>query len=62
MVEQLAQMTKEASQNKGIIITDHLYRSVLLVSDRLMLMTSGALKAVSDSADLEDAGYLTTDS
>lgn len=58
MVEQLAQLIREASANKGIIITDHMYRSVLLISDRLMLMTTGTVKIVNGIEGLEDAGYL----
>lgn len=58
VVEQLSELIREASSDKGVIITDHLYKSILPISDRLMLMTTGALKPVSGVEDLEDAGYL----
>lgn len=58
VVEQLSGLIREASKNKGIIVTDHLYKSILPISDRLMLMTAGALKPVNGIDDLEDAGYL----
>lgn len=58
VIEQLGELIREASTNKGIIITDHLYRSVLSISDRLMLMTAGTLKPIEGANDLEKAGYL----
>lgn len=58
VVEQLSELIREASQDKGIIVTDHLYKSILPISDKLMLMTAGALKPVNGTDDLEDAGYL----
>lgn len=58
VVEQLGELIREASTKKGIIITDHLYKSVLSISDRLMLMTAGTLKSIKGTDDLEDAGYL----
>jgi len=46
-------------RTKGIVITDHLFREILDVSDRLLLMESGALKPIAKSAEaLEFAGYL----
>ncbi len=58
VVEQLSGLIREASERKGIIITDHLYKSIMPISDRLMLMTAGALRPVNGIEDLEDAGYL----
>lgn len=58
VVEQLSGLIRAASDKKGIIVTDHLYKSVIRISDRLMLMTAGALKPVSGIDKLEDAGYL----
>ncbi len=58
VVEQLSELIREASENKGIIVTDHLYKSILPISDRLMLMTAGALRLVDGIDDLEGAGYL----
>ncbi|GAB5522731.1 MAG: ATP-binding cassette domain-containing protein [Roseivirga sp.] len=58
VVEQLSKLIREVSESKGIIVTDHLYRSILPISDRLMLMTAGSLKSVNGIDDLEDAGYL----
>jgi len=46
-------------RTKGIVITDHLFGEILGVSDRLLLMESGALKPIAKSAEaLEFAGYL----
>ncbi|MCE7992618.1 MAG: ABC transporter ATP-binding protein [Roseivirga sp.] len=58
VVDQLSELIREVSSEKGIIVTDHLYKSVLPISDRLMLMTAGTLKPVNGLEDLEDAGYL----
>jgi ABC-type multidrug transport system ATPase subunit len=58
VVEQLSELIQEVSHSKGIIVTDHLYKSILSISDRLMLMTAGALKPVNGIDELEDAGYV----
>ncbi|WP_374949117.1 ATP-binding cassette domain-containing protein [Mucilaginibacter sp.] len=49
---------KACAQRKGIIITDHQYQNILDVSDRMIIITNGCTKPVTDKADLVTYGYL----
>ena len=61
-VEELVTILHQQKQNKGIIITDHLYREVLNHSNRLYLLSDGALTALKNpKQDLIDRGYLPDD-
>lgn len=44
--------------NKGILLTDHNYRNILEVSDKLYLLREGVLKQVVDFTELEFYGYV----
>jgi len=48
----------EMKQEKGIIITDHYYRNVLKLSDRIMLMKNGQAIDIKREMDLVANGYL----
>lgn len=56
--EQIAQLIRNHSANKGIIVTDHSYRHVLDISDRILMMKSGRLYHLEDESQLESEGYL----
>lgn len=45
-------------ETKGILLTDHYYQDVWLVSDRKAVLTAGNLHAVSEIQELHDLGYL----
>lgn len=49
----------ERKDKKGIIITDHDYRNVLSISDRILYMNDGHLKKINDPHTLMDYGYFT---
>ncbi|WP_118193888.1 ATP-binding cassette domain-containing protein [Albibacterium indicum] len=51
-------LLKSNPQNKGILLTDHNYRNILEVSDRLYLLREGVLKHVTDFSELELYGYV----
>ncbi len=57
-IEKLTHRIKEMSRQKGIILTDHMYRSVLSTCDRLYLVRSGILHPVKDPQTLTDLGYI----
>jgi ABC-type lipopolysaccharide export system ATPase subunit len=57
--ERVKQLLLEQREQKGIMLTDHLYREVINVADRLFLLKEGALKKAANAKDLEDMGYLT---
>jgi ABC-type multidrug transport system ATPase subunit len=57
-VERLKQTIKEVSQQKGIIITDHLHRHIRDIADDLYVLTNGKTYRVKEEEDLIELGYL----
>ncbi|HEY5536121.1 MAG TPA: ATP-binding cassette domain-containing protein [Ignavibacteria bacterium] len=57
-VELLKKMILDQSLKKGIILTDHDYRSVLDVANRYYVLFDGGLKKVETKKDLIDWGYV----
>jgi ABC-type lipopolysaccharide export system ATPase subunit len=47
----------EEKQNKGILITDHLYRQVIDICDYLYLLSDGKTHLLTDISDIERPGY-----
>lgn len=58
-VETIQKMLTEAKSNKGIILTDHLYRHVMSSADRLYIISKGTAYPVRNQDDLISRGYLT---
>ncbi len=57
-VEKLTDQIKEVASGKGIILTDHMYRTVLEICSRLYLVRTGVLHEITDNQTLKDLGYL----
>jgi ABC-type lipopolysaccharide export system ATPase subunit len=57
-VEKVTGWIRDVKSRKGIILTDHLFHSVLDTCDRLYLLQHGFLRPLSAAAQLEDHGYL----
>ncbi|HJP62050.1 MAG TPA: ATP-binding cassette domain-containing protein [Mucilaginibacter sp.] len=49
---------KQCSKHKGIIVTDHQYRNIIDVSDRLIVIANGCTKPVTSPDDLVTYNYL----
>jgi ABC-type multidrug transport system ATPase subunit len=49
---------RACAQRKGIIITDHQYYNILEVSDRIILLTDGTTKHITNNEELVTYGYL----
>ncbi len=49
---------RQCAKHKGIIVTDHQYRNIIDVSDRLIIITNGCTKPVSGPDDLVTYNYL----
>jgi len=49
---------KTVSKHKGIIVTDHQYRNIIDVSDRLIVIANGCTKPVTSPDDLVTYNYL----
>ena len=60
-VETIRRILMEAKAEKGIILTDHLYRSVMSSADRLYILSNGSTYPVRSHDDLISRGYLRTD-
>jgi ABC-type lipopolysaccharide export system ATPase subunit len=58
LVEKLAPHIEAQSKFKGIVITDHQYRTVLSVCNKYYLLTQGVLTRVNTILELERFGYL----
>ena len=49
---------KKCARHKGFIITDHQYRNIIDVSDRIILISNGSTKHVKSKDDLITWGYV----
>ncbi|MCM8569124.1 ATP-binding cassette domain-containing protein [Gramella jeungdoensis] len=47
-------------KNKAILLTDHLYKDIMEISDELYFIKDGCSRAVSTTDELEKLGYVTT--
>jgi ABC-type multidrug transport system ATPase subunit len=57
-IEQIKKMLMEAKVQKGIILTDHLYRNVMSIAERLYILSNGSTYPVRNNDDLISRGYL----
>lgn len=57
-VETLKQIIAVEKAKKGIIITDHMYRHVISLTDRLYLLSNGMTYLVKDEEELIGRGYI----
>lgn len=55
--EPVKQLLKRAAETKGIVVTDHAYRDILDVSDRIVVLTDGVLRDAESAEDLTRWGY-----
>jgi ABC-type multidrug transport system ATPase subunit len=59
-VEKLKQLIVAEKNKKGIIVTDHLYRDVMAITDRLYLLANGKTYFIKNEQDLIERGYVNT--
>lgn len=57
-IEAIGKMLMEAKAEKGIILTDHLYRNVMATAERVYILSNGTTYAVRNQEDLISRGYL----
>ncbi|MFY0601074.1 MAG: ATP-binding cassette domain-containing protein [Cyclobacteriaceae bacterium] len=57
LVEKLIPIIREISATKGVLLTDHQYRSILEVSDKVYLLREQSIYPVSGEEELKDLGY-----
>jgi lipopolysaccharide export system ATP-binding protein len=57
-VEEFKSIITARAKTKGIIVTDHYYKNVLEVSNKLLLLNDGYTKTITNRDDLVTYGYL----
>lgn len=57
-IEKLITLIVEEKSRKGIIITDHMHRHVISLSDRLYILANGKTHLVNDQQQLISLGYV----
>ncbi|KAF2332708.1 ATP-binding cassette domain-containing protein [Flavobacterium nitrogenifigens] len=58
MIEIIMLLIKENSEEKGIILTDHNYKSVIGIATDLRMLKEGKLRVINKKAELVSEGYL----
>ena len=58
LVEEVIKVIRQQSEQKGILLTDHMYQHVFDVCDHHYLLIDGSLKQVSDLPELNRYGYV----
>ncbi|MEL7222469.1 MAG: ATP-binding cassette domain-containing protein [Bacteroidota bacterium] len=58
LVEEVIRVIGAQAPDKGIVLTDHLYKHVFEVCDRHYLLVDGSLKPVSELSQLSQYGYI----
>ena len=57
-VEKLKKIIREEKNQKGIIVTDHLYQNIIDISDSLYLIYNSIARKINDISELQSFGYL----
>lgn len=58
LVERLIPTIKEVAKYKGVLLTDHQYKSILATTDRLYLLRNQSIRPVTEVQELRDMGYI----
>jgi lipopolysaccharide export system ATP-binding protein len=56
-IEKIMELLQEERANKGFLITDHLYRHITDVADKLYILSDGRTHLVKEAEDIERLGY-----
>lgn len=56
-IEKIRELLLEEKENKGLLITDHMYRQVLDVCDNLYVLADGKAHLTKNIEDIETLGY-----
>ncbi len=57
-IEKIKLILLEEKQHKGLLITDHVYKQILDISDNIYILTNGRTHLTKDLSDLERLGYI----
>jgi ABC-type lipopolysaccharide export system ATPase subunit len=56
-VDQIKELIQNEKRNKGFLLTDHLYRHILDISDDVYVLNQGKLCLTHSERDIENLGY-----
>ena len=56
-IEKMIELIREEKVNKGFLITDHLYKHIVELSDDLYILADGKTHLLKDPAGIEELGY-----
>lgn len=57
-IEKVKSLLIEEKKSKGILVTDHLYRHILDLSDNLYVLSNSRTILTHNNSDLEILGYI----
>jgi len=57
MIESIIELIEEEKENKGFLITDHLYRHVVAISNDIYVLVNGKTHHTKDIKEIEFLGY-----
>jgi ABC-type multidrug transport system ATPase subunit len=58
IIEEIKKIIVEKSKKSGVILTDHDYRNVLSVANKIYLLKNGSIKEVKTIEELKEYGYI----
>lgn len=56
-IEKVKELLLEEKQNKGLLVTDHMYRHIVDICDNLYVLTNGRTQLTKSVDDIEKLGY-----
>ncbi|TCC97406.1 ATP-binding cassette domain-containing protein [Pedobacter psychroterrae] len=58
VIEKITELINQAKNNKGILVTDHMYQTIIEISDHLYLLANGKTHLTKCVEDLKFLGYV----
>ena len=58
-IEKVKELLLEEKKNKGLLLTDHMFKHVMDISDQLYILKNGKTHLTTSPADIEMHGYIT---
>ena len=56
-IEKVKELLLEEKERKGLLVTDHMYRHIVDISDYLYILTDGKTHLTKSVADIATLGY-----
>jgi ABC-type lipopolysaccharide export system ATPase subunit len=56
-IEKVKQLLQEEKETKGLLITDHMFKHITDISDRLYVLSNGKTHLTKAMEDIEKLGY-----